>query len=177
MHPLETRDVSAASIIRECSDRNNGVDTGSGKGVWLDTPMIEMKGGEGTIEKRIPAMLRMFEKYGIDIRKEPILIYPTLHYQNGGLDITADCMTTNIKNLFAAGEVVGGIHGRNRLMGNSLLDIIVFGRNAGKSAAAAAKNTTVGALTLKHVDNFAEEAKEYCSDAVSPMLLPDYRNK
>ena len=177
MHPLETRDVSAASIIRECSDRNNGVDTGSGKGVWLDTPMIEMKGGEGTIEKRIPAMLRMFEKYGIDIRKEPILIYPTLHYQNGGLDITKDCMTTNIKNLFAAGEVVGGIHGRNRLMGNSLLDIIVFGRNAGKSAAAAAKDAEVGALTLKHVDAFAEEAKECCSDAVSPMLLPDYRNK
>ena len=177
MHPLETRDVSAASIIRECSDRNNGVDTGSGKGVWLDTPMIEMKGGEGTIEKRIPAMLRMFEKYGIDIRKEPILVYPTLHYQNGGLDITKDCMTTNIKNLFAAGEVVGGIHGRNRLMGNSLLDIIVFGRNAGKNAAAAAKNTTVGNLTLNHVDEFAKEAEEYCSGAVSPMLLPDYRNK
>jgi len=177
MHPLETRDVSAASIIRECSDRNNGVDTGSGKGVWLDTPMIEMKGGEGTIEKRIPAMLRMFEKYGIDIRKEPILVYPTLHYQNGGLDITKDCMTTNIKNLFAAGEVVGGIHGRNRLMGNSLLDIIVFGRNAGKNAAAAAKNTTVGNLTLNHVDKFAKDAEEYCSGAVSPMLLPDYRNK
>ena len=177
MHPLETRDVSAASIIRECSDRNNGVDTGSGKGVWLDTPMIEMKGGEGTIEKRIPAMLRMFEKYGIDIRKEPILVYPTLHYQNGGLDITKDCMTTNIKNLFAAGEVVGGIHGRNRLMGNSLLYIIVFGRNAGKNAAAAAKNTTVGNLTLNHVDKFAKDAEEYCSGAVSPMLLPDYRNK
>ena len=52
--------------------------------------MIELKDGEGTIEKRIPAMLRMFGKYGIDIRKEPILVYPTLHYQNGGLDITAD---------------------------------------------------------------------------------------
>ena len=107
-------------------------DTGSGVGVWLDTPMIELKGGEGTIEKRIPAMMRMFGKYGIDIRKEPILVYPTLHYQNGGLDITADGMTTNVENLFVAGEAVGGIHGRNRLMGNSLLDIIVFGRNAGQ---------------------------------------------
>ena len=90
MHPLETRDVSAASIIRECSDRGNGVVTPQGKAVWLDTPMIELKNGEGTIEKRIPAMMRMFGKYGIDIRKEPILVYPTLHYQNGGIDISAD---------------------------------------------------------------------------------------
>ncbi len=66
MHPLETRDVAAASIIRECTARDNGVDTGSGKGVWLDTPMIEKIGGEGTIMKRIPAMWRMFDKYGID---------------------------------------------------------------------------------------------------------------
>ena len=87
MHPLETRDVTAASIIRECSERDNGIDCGNGKGVWLDTPMIEKIGGEGTIMKRIPAMWRMFEKYGIDIRYEPILVYPTLHYQNGGLDI------------------------------------------------------------------------------------------
>lgn len=92
MHPLETRDVAAASIIRECNARGEGVETGSGLGVWLDTPMIELKNGEGTIEKRIPAMMRMFAKYGIDIRKEPILVYPTLHYQNGGLDITADGM-------------------------------------------------------------------------------------
>ncbi|MBO7738087.1 MAG: FAD-dependent oxidoreductase, partial [Clostridia bacterium] len=134
MHPLETRDVSAASIIRECSTRGNGIETDNGLAVWLDTPMIEKIGGEGTIEKRIPAMMRMFGKYGIDIRKEPILVYPTLHYQNGGLDITRDGMTTNVKNLFVAGEAVGGIHGKNRLMGNSLLDIIVFGRIAGNSA-------------------------------------------
>ena len=76
-------------------------------------------------------MMRMFGKYGIDIRKEPILVYPTLHYQNGGLKITATAMT-DVENLFVAGEAVGGIHGRNRLMGNSLLDIIVFGRNAGQ---------------------------------------------
>ena len=89
--------------------------------VWLDTPMIEKIGGEGTIERRIPAMMRMFASYGIDIRKEPILVYPTLHYQNGGLDINVDGMTPNVENLYVAGEAVGGIHGRNRLMGNSLL--------------------------------------------------------
>ncbi len=176
MHPLETRDVSAASIIRECSDRGNGVDTGSGQAVWLDTPMIEKIGGEGTILRRIPAMHRMFAKYGIDIRKEPILIYPTLHYQNGGLDINVDGQTTNIKNLFVAGEAVGGIHGRNRLMGNSLLDIIVFGRSAGKNAAAAAKEATVGTLTLKHVDEFEAQraAAGINGSEVSPKLLPTY---
>jgi len=176
MHPLETRDVTAASIIRECSDRNNGLETANGVAVWLDTPMIEQIGGEGTIEKRIPAMMRMFMKYGIDIRKEPILVYPTLHYQNGGLDITPDGMTTNIENLFVAGEAVGGIHGKNRLMGNSLLDIIVFGRSAGIHAAKAAANTTLGALTLDHVAAFENEiaAAGIDTQAVSPKLLPNY---
>lgn len=178
MHPLETRDVSAASIIRECSTNGNGVHTDDGIGVWLDTPMIELKNGEGTIEKRIPAMMRMFGKYGIDIRKEPILVYPTLHYQNGGLDINADGMT-NVENLFVAGEAVGGIHGRNRLMGNSLLDIIVFGRNAGQKASAKAKDTTVSDLTLCHVDSFEAEIKNAGieSEMVSPKLLPDYARK
>ena len=175
MNPLETRDVSAASIIRECSDRGNGVKTPQGDAVWLDTPMIEMKHGEGTIEKRIPAMMRMFGKYGIDIRKEPILIYPTLHYQNGGIKITADGMS-DIENLFVAGEAVGGIHGRNRLMGNSLLDIIVFGRNAGKSAAAKAKDVTVGQLNVDHVAAFSKALAEAGIEnpVESPLLLPNY---
>ncbi len=141
--------------------------------------MIELKGGEGTIEKRIPAMMRMFGKYGIDIRKEPILVYPTLHYQNGGIDITDDGQS-GIENLFVAGEAVGGIHGRNRLMGNSLLDIIVFGRNAGKNASEKSKDVSLGALTLSHVDAYARELDEagIHSDMVSPRLLPDYhRNR
>ncbi|MGN0524106.1 MAG: FAD-dependent oxidoreductase [Eubacterium sp.] len=175
MHPLETRDVSAASIIRECSTNGNGVHTDDGIGVWLDTPMIELKNGEGTIEKRIPAMMRMFGKYGIDIRKEPILVYPTLHYQNGGLDIGANGMT-NVENLYVAGEAVGGIHGRNRLMGNSLLDIIVFGRNAGKNASAKAKEVELGKLTLEHINDFEKQIKDAGieSDTVSPKLLPTY---
>ena len=179
MHPLETRDVSAASIIRECNARGNGVETGNGLGVWLDTPMIEKIGGEGTIEARIPAMMRMFAKYGIDIRKEPIIVYPTLHYQNGGLDINVDGSTTNVENLYVAGEAVGGIHGRNRLMGNSLLDIIVFGRNAGINAAKKSKEVTVGKLTLAHIEKFEKEIKDAGieTEEVSPKLLPDYRRK
>lgn len=175
MHPLETRDVCAASIIRECKAHKKGVQTILGEGVWLDTPMIELKGGAGTIEKRIPAMLRMFAKYDIDIRKQPILVYPTLHYQNGGIDINTECMSS-VPNLFVAGEAVGGIHGRNRLMGNSLLDIIVFGRDAGKSAAKTAKDTATGALTLDHVNKFAAERKNAGIDTetLSPKLLPTY---
>ncbi len=179
MHPLETRDVSAASIIRECRERGKGVPTPDGWGIWLDTPMIELIHGEGTIEKRIPAMLRMYLNYGIDMRKVPILIYPTLHYQNGGLEIGGDGFTKVIDNLLVAGEAVGGIHGRNRLMGNSLLDIIVFGRNAGKAAARKAAEVELGEMTLKHVAEYAREleAADLHTDLVSPMLLPDYTAK
>ena len=176
MHPLETRDVAAAAIIRECSDRGKGVSTPLGSGVWLDTPMIEAIGGEGTIERRIPAMLRMYLNYDIDMRKEPILVYPTLHYQNGGLEINGEGFTKTVGNLLVAGEAVGGIHGRNRLMGNSLLDIIVFGRNAGKAAAAKAKEVTLGRLTLDHVTRYAKELEQagLASEDVSPLLLPPY---
>jgi succinate dehydrogenase / fumarate reductase flavoprotein subunit len=176
MHPLETRDVAAAAIIRECSDRQKGVKTAGGCGVWLDTPMIEMLGGEGTILARIPAMHRMFAKYGIDIRKEPILVYPTLHYQNGGLDITPDGMTA-VENLYAAGEVVGGIHGRNRLMGNSLLDVIVFGRSAGKHASEKAKSVTKAeSLSLCRLEEWEKEraAAGIEDETPSHKLLPVY---
>lgn len=178
MHPLETRDVSAASIIRECKERGKGVSTPEGSGVWLDTPMIEIIGGEGTIEKRIPGMLRMYSKYNIDIRKVPILVYPTLHYQNGGLEINSDGLT-GIDNLYVAGEAVGGIHGRNRLMGNSLLDIIVFGRNAGRNASQKCKSVEIGELNLDHIYRFAKEIEEAGieSDCVSPKLLPIYTHR
>ena len=176
IHPRETRDVNAAGVIRECSTNGKGVDTGMGKAVWLDTPMIDMIHGKGTLEKRLPAMLRMYLKYGIDMREVPILIYPTLHYQNGGLEITADGQTTCVKNLFVAGEAVGGIHGRNRLMGNSLLDIIVFGRNAGKAAARRAAETELGQMNLDHIRAYAEElaAADCAEEGVSPLLLPNY---
>jgi succinate dehydrogenase / fumarate reductase flavoprotein subunit len=176
IYSLETRDICASGVIRECK-RGGGVDTfNGGQGVWLDSPMIDMLHGEGTIEKRIPAMMRMYLKYGIDMRKQPILIYPTLHYQNGGIKIAQNGMS-DVENLFVAGEAVGGIHGENRLMGNSLLDIIVFGRNAGVNAAAAAKKIDkLGKPTLKHVTDFAAEQKAagIKTDKCSPILIPNY---
>ncbi|MBR2311694.1 MAG: FAD-binding protein [Clostridia bacterium] len=176
MYSLETRDICASGVIRECK-QGGGVDTfNGGKGVWLDSPMIDMIHGEGTIEKRIPAMMRMYLKYGIDMRKQPILIYPTLHYQNGGIKIGVNGMS-DVENLFVAGEAVGGIHGENRLMGNSLLDIIVFGRNAGVNAAKVAKDMAPAKkLNLNHVKSFMKEMKDagIKTDVVSPRLLPRY---
>jgi succinate dehydrogenase / fumarate reductase flavoprotein subunit len=178
MHPLETRDVSAASIIRECKANGKGVPTPDGVGIWLDTPMIEIIHGAGKIEKSIPGMMRMYANYDIDIRVSPILIYPTLHYQNGGLEIDAQG-STKVRNLYVAGEAVGGIHGRNRLMGNSLLDIIVFGRSAGKNAAERAKSVRTGALSLEHVKRRKEEraAAGINTEVISPLLLPNYTRR
>ncbi len=176
MHPLETRDVAASGIIRECKERGNGVQTPQAEGIWLDTPMIDMIHGKGTLEKRLPGMLRMYLRCGIDMREVPIVIYPTLHYQNGGIKIGANGMS-DVENLYVAGEAVGGIHGRNRLMGNSLLDIIVFGRNAGQQAGAKCKEVELKELTLSHVDEFSKMLDDagIKPEVVSPKLLPDYR--
>lgn len=172
---LEPRDVTAAAIIRECK-LGNGIKTANGFGVWLDTPMIEIVNGEGTIEKRLPSTFSTFEKAGIDIRKEPILVYPTLHYQNGGIEIDENCEAVGVKNLFACGEAAGGIHGRNRLMGNSLADIIVFGKTAGMVAAERSKDIRVGKLTLEHVEDFEKELEKagVKTAEFSPRILPDY---
>ena len=104
-----------------------------------------------------------------------MLIYPTLHYQNGGVEFSQDG-TTNVPGLFVAGEVGGGIHGATRLMGNSLLDIIVFGRIAGTSAAEFLSKAQDGSLTLEHVEKYNAEAKDVAAGRVSPAIIPDYTN-
>ena len=175
----EPRDVEASSIIRECSkDRKNGVPTPTGKfGVWLDAPMIDMLSGEGTVAKEFPGKSILFKRYGINISKEPMLIYPTLHYQNGGMEAN-NKGETKVPGLYMAGEVLGGIHGQNRLMGNSLLDVTVFGRIAGKNAAEYIKGFAGnGKLSLDHVKKFNKQVeKAGFNDKVGPMLLPDYSN-
>ena len=177
IHPLETRDVNASGIIKEVR-QGRGVKNDVQDAVWLDTPMIEIIHGEGTILKRIPAMYKMFIKYGIDIRTEPILVYPTLHYQNGGVEIDKTCHT-NVPNLLVAGEASGGVHGTNRLMGNSLLDVVVFGREAGIEAGKIFGNIAMSdtsKLSLEHVKAFEKErdAAGIKGDEVSPKLLPTY---
>ncbi|MEO0081881.1 MAG: FAD-dependent oxidoreductase [candidate division WOR-3 bacterium] len=177
IYELESRDITASAIIRECRE-GRGVRTPTGVfGVWLDSPLIEMLKGEGAVKASLPAMYHQFARYGIFMDREPVLTYPTQHYQNGGILIDEDGLS-GVGNLYAAGEVSGGIHGRNRLMGNSLLDILVFGRRAGKAAAEAAKATkAVPELSLKHVAAFKRElaAAKVPRSRKSPMILPDYR--
>ncbi len=175
----EPRDVESAAFIRECKERGKGIPLPNGRfGVWLDSPMIDLLMGEGTVKKEFPGKYLLFKRFGIDISKEPMLVYPTLHYQNGGLEYNSRC-ETSLPGFFAAGEVTGGVHGENRLMGNSLLDVCVFGRIAGQSAAIYAKEKArEGRLSLDHVKRYHRELKEAGieTDRVAPMLLPDYTN-
>ncbi|MFH1841863.1 MAG: FAD-binding protein [bacterium] len=173
----EPSDVEAACIIKECTEVGRGVPTPTGKfGIWLDSPMLETMFGEGYVQKEFPGKYIMYKRFDIDISKEPMLIYPTLHYQNGGLEFQASS-ETQVPGLFVAGEVGGGIHGENRLMGNSLLDIMVYGRIAGKAAGTYALNGAEDApLSLAHVERYNNEVKAADIDPsrIAPLLLPDY---
>ena len=128
--PLGPRDAVSQAIFDEVT-AGRGVETPDGRpAVLLDTSRIS----EHDAEISLPYMLRRYRSAGIDPLREPILTYPVLHYQNGGLVIDEHGETT-LPGLFACGEIAGGTHGRNRMMGNSLLECTVFGRRAGAAAA------------------------------------------
>jgi L-aspartate oxidase len=127
---LGPRDQVSQAIFDEV-EQGRGVETPDGRpAVLLDTTRIS----ERDAEISLPYMLRRYRAAGIDPLAEPILTYPVLHYQNGGLRIDEHGETT-VQGLFACGEIAGGTHGRNRMMGNSLLECSVFGRRAGRAAA------------------------------------------
>ncbi len=131
---LGPRDEVSNAIFAEV-EAGRGVLTEDGRpAVWLDTTRI----APADAEVSLPYMLRRYRGGGIDPLAEPILTYPVLHYQNGGLVIDTDAETT-LAGVFACGEIAGGTHGRNRMMGNSLLECVVFGRRAGTAAATKAK--------------------------------------
>jgi L-aspartate oxidase len=131
---LGPRDVVSQAIFDEVA-KGKGVETPDGRpAVYLDTTRIS----EEDAEISLPYMLRRYRGAGIDPLREPIFTYPVLHYQNGGLVIDENAGTT-LDGIYACGEIAGGTHGRNRMMGNSLLECCVFGRRAGRSAAEKAK--------------------------------------
>jgi succinate dehydrogenase / fumarate reductase flavoprotein subunit/L-aspartate oxidase len=131
---LGPRDAVSQAIVDEVA-AGRGVETPDGRpAVWLDTTRIS----EADAEVSLPYMLRRYRAAGIDPLAEKILTYPVLHYQNGGLVIDTDAETT-LEGVYACGEIAGGTHGRNRMMGNSLLECVVFGRRAGRAAAGKAK--------------------------------------
>ena len=130
---LGPRDVVSQAIFDEVA-KGKGVETPDGRpAVYLDTTRI----APADADVSLPYMLRRYRGAGIDPLAEPILTYPVLHYQNGGLTITPDAKTT-LEGVYACGEIAGGTHGENRMMGNSLLECVVFGRRAGRAAAAEA---------------------------------------
>lgn len=129
---LQPRDVVASAILRECA-QGSGIVRDGQVGVFLDTPTLELE-NPGILEKRLVTLRHLAHKCGHDAAEEPFLVYPTLHYQNGGVAIDKDG-ATSVPGLYCVGEVTGGIHGRNRLMGNALLDILSMGRRAGAKAA------------------------------------------
>jgi L-aspartate oxidase len=131
---LGPRDAVSQAIFDEV-EKGKGVTTPDGRpAVYLDTTRID----PADAEISLPYMLRRYRAAGIDPLAEPILTYPVLHYQNGGLVIDTDAQTT-LEGLYACGEIAGGTHGRNRMMGNSLLECCVFGRRAGAAAAEKAR--------------------------------------
>lgn len=133
--PLGPRDVVAQAIVDEVA-AGKGVETPDGRpAVLLDTTRI----AEADAGISLPYMLRRYRAAGVDPLREPILTYPVLHYQNGGLVISEHGETT-VEGLYACGEIAGGTHGRNRMMGNSLLECCVFGRRAGRAAAEKARS-------------------------------------
>jgi succinate dehydrogenase/fumarate reductase flavoprotein subunit len=128
-----------ADAITRVVEEGRGVVAPNGRAaVWLDTAAIDREHGAGFTEARLAYVHNRYAKAGVDITRERVLVYPVLHYRNGGLAIDAGAATT-LPGVFAAGEIAGGVHGTNRLMGNSLLDTVVFGRIAGRAAAEAAR--------------------------------------
>jgi succinate dehydrogenase / fumarate reductase flavoprotein subunit len=142
---LSTRDIVARSIYTEVQE---GRGTPHG-GAYLD---ISHRGAE-YVKKKLPSMYHQFMEFAqIDITKEPMEVFPTTHYVMGGVRVDADTTGSTVPGLFAAGEVAGGMHGANRLGGNSLSDLIVFGRRAGLGAAQYANELRDNTLKIDDVD-------------------------
>lgn len=160
---LLPRDIVARAIHSE-------VKAGRGSphgGVFLD---IFSRRTAEDIKKKLPAMYHQFKELGdVDITKEPMEVGPTAHYTMGGIRVDPETQETRVKGLYAAGECAAGMHGSNRLGGNSLSDLLVFGRIAGFHAGKYAKS--VGAKSLD-----AEQIKEYAKEALEPFNRENGKN-
>jgi succinate dehydrogenase / fumarate reductase flavoprotein subunit len=154
---LLTRDHVARCINRE-------VKAGRGSphgGVFLDISWIKEKipNAAEHIKKKLPSMYHQFMQLAnLDITKEPMEVGPTTHYAMGGIRVNGDTQMTNVRGLFAAGECAAGLHGANRLGGNSLSDLLVFGKRAGEYAAKFAKENAIGNVNNDQIEAAAHEA-------------------
>ena len=164
---LLTRDHVARKIVKE-------VKAGRGSphgGVYLDIAWIKekMPDGEAHIKKKLPSMYHQFKELaGVDITNEPMEVGPTTHYAMGGIRVDGDSQMSSVPGLFAAGECGGGLHGANRLGGNSLSDLVVFGKRAGEYASKWASDHDAGEINPDQVEAIArwmEEPFNRCDDA------------
>ncbi len=154
---LDARDVVARSIYNEIQE-GRGTEHG---GVFLD---ISYK-GKDFIMKKLPGMYMQFKEFaGVDITKEKMEVGPTTHYYMGGIKVDPETNSTNIKGLFAVGEAAAGVHGANRLGGNSLADLLVFGKYVGINAAAYAKKVNLEKIP----DNEIKEEIKRVSEFINP---------
>ena len=171
---LLTRDHVARCINRE-------VKAGRGSphgGVFLDISWIKEKipNAAEHIKKKIPSMYHQFMQLAnLDITKEPMEVGPTTHYAMGGVRVNGETQATNVPGLFAAGECAAGLHGANRLGGNSLSDLLVFGKRAGEYAAKFAKENSSGAIHDAQVEAAAREALEPFDRATSGNVEGPYQ--
>ncbi|MDQ6809717.1 MAG: fumarate reductase/succinate dehydrogenase flavoprotein subunit [Verrucomicrobiota bacterium] len=153
---LLTRDHVARCIVREIKE-GRGSPHG---GVFLDIAWIKQRlsNSEDHIKRKLPSMYHQFKALGdIDITKEAMEVGPTTHYIMGGIYVNADTQMSDLPGLFAAGECAAGINGANRLGGNSLSDLLVFGKRAGEYAAAFAKENSLGEVDEAEVESVMRE--------------------
>jgi succinate dehydrogenase / fumarate reductase flavoprotein subunit len=156
---LLTRDHVARCIVREIKE-GRGSPHG---GVFLDIAWIKsrLQNSAEHIKRKLPSMYHQFKQLAdIDITREPMEVGPTTHYAMGGIRVNSDTQMSNVPGLFAAGECAAGINGANRLGGNSLSDIIVFGKRAGEFAAKFAQESKASAIDNAQVEEAAREALE-----------------
>ncbi len=160
---LLTRDVVAKAINKEVAEGRGSIHGGA----YLD---IASQRSAEEIKAKLPSMHHQFmELAGVDITKEPMEVGPTAHYVMGGVKVDAESQETTVPRLYAAGEVASGLHGANRLGGNSLSDLIVFGKRAGEHAANAASEMEQPSLDEKQV-------KEACDAILEPLSREDGEN-
>lgn len=172
---LLTRDHVARCIRREIKE---GRGTPHG-GVYLDISWIKEKLSDapGHIKKKLPSMYHQFKELaGVDITKEPMEVGPTTHYIMGGIRVDADTQMTSVSGLFAAGECAAGLHGANRLGGNSLSDLLVFGQRAGEYTAKYVKETPAVKVNENQIEQIARWAlapfeRESASGSENPFQL------
>jgi succinate dehydrogenase / fumarate reductase flavoprotein subunit len=156
---LLTRDHVARCIVREIKEGRGSPH----KGVFLDIAWIKEKlpNAAEHIRKKLPSMYDQFKKLAdIDITKEPMEVGPTTHYMMGGIRVDADSQMSTLPGLFAAGECGAGLHGANRLGGNSLSDLLVFGKRAGEYAAIFAKENKYGSINDDDVKKIVNESTQ-----------------